>query len=63
MKLLSVYLALIGILYPVYELYGKEIGPQANLCAEINALEPGETLSLRPGEYRGPCRIRRGGSA
>jgi len=44
-------------------LAAKEIGPQANLCAEINSLEPGETLVLRPGDYRGPCRIRRGGSA
>lgn len=42
---------------------GKEIGPDANLCAEINALMPGETLLLRPGDYRGPCRIRRGGAA
>src|ERR1044071_926435 len=63
MNLLSAYIVLIGILCPAYGLSAKEIGPQANLCAEINALEPGETLTLRPGEYRGPCRIRRGGSA
>ena len=37
-----------------------EIGPEDNLCAAINALQPGEELSLRPGEYRGPCSIRRG---
>jgi len=38
-----------------------EIGPEADLCAEINALAPGDELVLRPGEYRGPCTIRRGG--
>src|SRR3990167_6632059 len=38
-----------------------EIGPEADLCAEINALAPGAELVLRPGEYRGPCTVRRGG--
>jgi hypothetical protein len=38
-----------------------EIGPEGNLCAAINALQPGEELSLRPGDYRGPCSIRQGG--
>ena len=38
-----------------------EIGPEADLCAEINALAPGDELVLRPGEYRGPCTVRRGG--
>lgn len=41
----------------------REIGPDANLCAEINSLTPGEELVLRPGEYQGPCAIRRGGEA
>jgi len=41
----------------------REIGPEANLCAEINSLSPGEELVLRPGEYQGPCAIRRGGEA
>lgn len=41
----------------------REIGPEANLCAEINRTQPGETLVLRSGDYRGPCRIRHGGSA
>jgi hypothetical protein len=40
---------------------GKEIGPEANFCAEINALEPGDELVLRGGKYQGPCTIRRGG--
>jgi hypothetical protein len=39
----------------------REIGPEADLCAEIKALPRGEELVLRPGEYRGPCAIRRGG--
>lgn len=41
----------------------REIGPDANLCAEINSLSPGEELVLRPGEYQGPCAIHRGGKA
>jgi hypothetical protein len=40
---------------------GREIGPEANFCAEINALHPGDELVLRSGKYQGPCTIRRGG--
>ena len=39
----------------------REIGPEADLCGEINRLTPGEELVLRPGDYQGPCTIRRGG--
>src|SRR5882762_10449823 len=42
-------------------LAAREIGPEANLCAEINALPAGEELVLAPGDYQGPCAIRRGG--
>jgi hypothetical protein len=38
-----------------------EVGPEADLCAEINALPPGGELVLGPGDYRGPCVIRSGG--
>jgi hypothetical protein len=38
-----------------------EIGPEADLCAEINSLPPGGELVLRPGDYAGPCAIRVGG--
>ena len=41
----------------------KEIGPDSDLCAEINGLPPGEELVLEPGEYEGPCAIRNGGTA
>lgn len=41
----------------------REIGPEANFCAEINALSPGEEIALRPGAYQGPCAIHRGGGA
>jgi len=40
-----------------------EIGPGADLCAAINTLQPGEELILQPGDYRGPCVIRSGGTS
>lgn len=40
---------------------GKAIGPEANFCAEINYLQPGNELVLRGGKYKGPCTIRLGG--
>jgi len=39
----------------------REIGPDADLCGEIRAAPPGEELVLAPGDYQGPCAIRRGG--
>ena len=39
----------------------REIGPGSDLCGAINALRPGEELMLHPGDYQGPCTIRRGG--
>ncbi len=38
-----------------------EIGPGEHLCRAVNALEPGDELVLRPGDYAGPCAIRTGG--
>jgi hypothetical protein len=38
-----------------------EIAPGADLCAAMNALQPGEELLLAPGDYSGPCTIHRGG--
>ncbi|TMK76717.1 MAG: hypothetical protein E6G47_11975, partial [Actinobacteria bacterium] len=43
------------------QIAAREIGPESNLCAEINALPAGEELVLAPGDYQGPCAIRRGG--
>ncbi len=40
-----------------------EIGPESDLCAAIRALPPGEELVLRPGDYRGGCKLRRGGES
>ena len=42
---------------------GAEVGPESEWCAAANALAAGEELILRPGEYLGPCAIRRGGTA
>ena len=39
-----------------------EIGPEADFCAELRLLKPGEELALRPGDYQGPCVIRQGGA-
>src|SRR5215475_3929346 len=39
----------------------REIGPEADLCGEVNTLGPGQELVLSPGQYQGPCAIRRGG--
>jgi hypothetical protein len=41
----------------------REIGPESPLCTELNSLQPGQELVLRPGEYQGPGSIRRGGTA
>src|SRR2546422_11083541 len=48
-------------LMPPWRVAAREIGPEADLCREINSLLPGEELLLAPGEYHGPCAIRRGG--
>ena len=40
-----------------------EIGPADKFCAAVHALDPGEELVLRPGDYAGPCVIRKGGTA
>jgi len=54
---------LAGMVVAPSRVAARDIGPEANLCAEINSLSPGEELVLRPGEYQGPCAIRRGGDA
>jgi hypothetical protein len=38
-----------------------DISAQTDLCARINELGPGDELILQPGDYQGPCVIRRGG--
>ena len=56
-------LAIVLVALAEVKLFAREIGPDANLCAEINGLAPGEVLELMPGDYRGPCRIHHGGTA
>src|SRR5258706_16401095 len=41
----------------------KEISGDDDLCRTINDPAAGDEVILRPGDYRGPCRLRRGGSA
>ncbi|MGH7399179.1 MAG: right-handed parallel beta-helix repeat-containing protein [Candidatus Rokuibacteriota bacterium] len=50
-----------GLLWPT-SAPALEIGPESNLCAALRAVPPGEELLLRPGEYEGACKIRRGGT-
>jgi len=40
-----------------------EIDPSVNWCAAIAALRPGDELALKPGDYPGPCKVRRSGEA
>jgi hypothetical protein len=47
----------------VLPLEAREIDPDAKLCDEINSLRPGEVLNLRRGDYHGPCKVLRGGTA
>jgi Right handed beta helix region len=47
--------------WPPTDLPALEIGPDSDLCAAIGLVPPGEELVLREGDYRGGCRIRRGG--
>jgi Right handed beta helix region len=51
----------LGVVLAAAAASGAEIGPDDNLCAAANSLRPGDELVLRPGLYRGPCSIRRGG--
>ena len=46
----------------VSRLEAAEIGPEADLCAALNGLQPGEELLLRPGDYPAGCSVRRGGA-
>ena len=39
-----------------------EIGPESDLCVALRALKPGDELVLQPGDYQGPCAMRRGGA-
>jgi len=41
----------------------REVGPDDPFCRAINDPASGDEIVLRPGEYRGPCMIRRGGGA
>lgn len=44
------------------QLEAAEIGPENDLCSALNALQTGEQLLLRAGEYQAGCSVRRGGT-
>ncbi len=60
LRMVSVFLAI--LLLQVSDGAAKEIGPGMDWCGAIDALASSEELVLRPGEYQGPCSIRRGGT-
>lgn len=41
----------------------REVGPEDQFCRVINDPASGDEIELLPGDYRGPCMIRRGGTA
>ena len=55
-------LAAVALSLPPAPVGAEEIGPEADWCAAIRTLAPGGELVLRPGDYPGPCTVRRGGS-
>lgn len=59
--LLAAGLWLMAVGLPFSSSAAAEIGPDANLCAALDGLQPGEDLILLPGDYRSGCVIRRGG--
>lgn len=62
-RALGVTMALMVAVGLLHTSDAMEIGPGDNFCAAVHALDPGEELVLQPGEYTGPCVIRRGGTA
>ena len=58
----SVGLALVLVGWGAGPAGATEIGPEDDFCGAVNQLQPGDELRLRPGDYQGPCVIRRGGS-
>jgi hypothetical protein len=59
----AVLLASVVVLTVISIVQAREIGPEDHFCRAINDPASGEELLLRPGEYTGPCMIRRGGTA
>lgn len=59
-RAVGVVVVLIGGLSPS-AVVAVEITPDADLCAALDTLEPGQELVLQPGDYRAGCVVRRGG--
>lgn len=56
--------ALLASLSAAHGAGAREIGPETDFCSALRSLPPGDSeLVLRPGDYRGGCAIRRGGTA
>src|SRR6266542_7033351 len=56
---LSLFLLVVAFYPP--KAAAREIAPGNNYCQAINDPESGNDLVLEPGEYKGPCKILRGG--
>jgi hypothetical protein len=62
-RLILIACSIEAFLSSVSPLLARQVGPDSDLCAEVNRLKPGEELVLLPGRYKGPCSIRTGGTA
>lgn len=58
----AVFCGLFLCVVPRAQSFAKEITPGSDWCGVINSSTEDHELILRPGEYRGSCAIRRGGS-
>jgi len=55
--------ALVNVVLAPMPTAAREIGPEADFCSVLDRMPQGEELALLPGDYQGPCVIRRGGEA
>ena len=55
--------ALVSVMLAPTPTAAREIGPEADFCSVLAGLPQGEELVLLPGDYQGPCVIRRSGEA
>lgn len=63
LKMAALAVSVLAAVGTIHHTQAKEIGPEDQFCQTINNPAFGDEVVLRPGKYRGPCMIRRGGAA